>query len=230
MKRIRFILFIVFISPVVVQAQNCTTGYCPETLFVHHKAGDVSPKDADITYEITEVILGASDTTCWIARNLGATELPSSTTDYTLETVGWYFQFNRKQGYYWNGTNREPNVFNWQMVISEATGSWEAENDPCTLLLGSNWSVPSNTDFDNLLDAFGLTATDSAYVEGLNFIADGGMVLSGGINFTLHHYVWTSDIVDDDSAMCRRFSDDASVSQGGTKQSARNVRCVRSYR
>ncbi len=230
MKRIQFILFIVLISPVVVQAQNCTTGYCPETLFVHHKAGDVSPIAVDINYEVTEVILGASDTTCWIARNLGATAFPSSATNVTLATVGWYWQYNRKQGYYWDGSQRVPNVFNWQTVIDEPSG-WLAENDPCKLLLGSNWYVPSNTDFENLMTAFGLPVEgdDAAYEEGLYILGGGGMVLSSGINFTSNHYIWTSTEVNDLQAISRRYTPTVISTLNGSKQSARNVRCVRSY-
>lgn len=212
----------------MVQAQNCTTGYCPETIFVHHKAGDISPIEADITYEVTEVILGA-DTTCWIGRNLGATALPDSSQDYTLATVGWYWQFNRKQGYYWDGSQRVPNVFNWLSELSE-NSEWLAENDPCTLLLGSNWSIPTATDFANLISAFGIDAeNENAYVEGVYMLSDGGMLLSAGLDFEEHSYIWTADEVDADIGTCMRFAETSIRSQNGQKQSARSVRCVRSY-
>ncbi|NTW34190.1 MAG: hypothetical protein HGB12_16495, partial [Bacteroidetes bacterium] len=65
----------------------------------------------------------------------------------TEASAGWYWQFNRKQGYKHDGSARTPNT-TWNSSISE-NSNWLAINDPCTLELGSAWRIPTLTEWTN---------------------------------------------------------------------------------
>ncbi len=131
--------------------------YCPVSVTVKHVSGSVSPQTVTITYPMVKTTLGSSDGSdyCWIAQNLGATAQPSVYYDYTVAASGWYWQFNRKQGYYYNGS-RTPNT-TWVSSISQSS-NWSAANDPCTLLLGSSWRLPTKTEWENVVSGW----TDSS--------------------------------------------------------------------
>ena len=128
---------------------------CGSDITVNHIAGDISPATVSITYGVTD-FLGQ----CWITRNLGATQQASVYTDTSTAAAGWYWQFNRKQGFSYDGTTRLP-ATTWITSISES-GDWQPENDPCTLLLGSPWRLPTSSEwarvhsdgFDNYVDAY----------------------------------------------------------------------------
>ena len=124
-------------------AQDCATGYCPATITVHHKAGTVSPKTVDVTYPVVTLTYGT--TKCWLGQNLGASAQPISFGDVTTANIGWYFNPNRKQGYAPTSVNNTYVAPNYNLSPS-ATGVWDATNDPCTLLLGSVWHVPTYAD------------------------------------------------------------------------------------
>ncbi len=151
-----------------LRAQNCATGYCPKSVTFHHFIDGISPETVTITYPVVETDIGSSDGTnaCWLAQNLGATTQASSATDDTDAAAGWYWQFNRKQGYAYNtSTNtRTPNT-PWDASINESS-DWLAVNDPCSLLLGSNWRLPTSTEWTNA-DANGSWST---YTTGYNSV------------------------------------------------------------
>jgi len=113
---------------------------------VVHKAGQYgAPVDKIVTYNsITTVISGSAK--CWLTQNLGAERLASSATDNSEEAAGWYWQFNRSQGYKHDGTVRTPSTGVYS--VNESS-DWAAANDPCRLLLGTAWRLPTNTDWTN---------------------------------------------------------------------------------
>ena len=43
-------------------------------------------------------------TKCWITSNLGASQQATAVNASTQASSGWYWQFNRKQGYKYDGT------------------------------------------------------------------------------------------------------------------------------
>jgi hypothetical protein len=120
----------------------CSTWTCGKCFSVTHTAGSVAPATATISYStITSSLSGASK--CWILQNLGASQQATSATDSANASAGWYWQFNRAQGY---AVGPSPA---WTITsISEGTG-WLAENDPCTLLLGSGWRLPTYYEWQN---------------------------------------------------------------------------------
>ena len=154
MKKLVLVASLILALGASLKAQDCATGYCPATITVHHKAGTVSPVTVNITYGVTKVTLGGSlGTRCFLTRNLGATTQPNAITDATLASAGWLWQFNRKQGFAMTSTTNigtsltpAPLASGWTTGISES-GHWSAANDPCTLLLGSNWYVPTSDEF-----------------------------------------------------------------------------------
>lgn len=127
--------------------QACAQG---STMTVTHTAGDVAPVTKTVTYKLVQTDLSGSSK-CWIAQNLGSDRQALSFNDFTEESAGWYWQFNRKQGYKLDGLSRIPSSVPWP-VISE-NSNWDSSNDPCTLLLGSGWRLPSTTEWELLASA-----------------------------------------------------------------------------
>ena len=165
MRKIILITAFLWATAIATQAQDCATGYCPKTLTVYHKQGDVSPISVNITYNVIETD-AIGDTTCWITRNLGATADATAIDDNSSVSAGWYWQFNRKQGYYHDGSTRTPSVANWITSIDEGS-DWLPENDPCTILLGGNWRLPTSTEWTNAMTNLGVVDGLTAYNTGL---------------------------------------------------------------
>lgn len=157
----------------------------------HIVAGGVAPVDKTVTYGTT-YLPGSSK--CWINSNLGADHQAASATDNTEASAGWYWQFNRKQGYKHDGTTRTPNT-PWITSINE-NSDWLATEDPCTIELGAGWRLPTKSEWDEV-DASGNWANyDDAYNSELKLHAAGylwwinnGQLLNRGIT---GHY-WSSN-------------------------------------
>jgi len=125
---------------------------CGDPFTINHLAsGGVAPVDKSVTYGTVTNIPGAT-TKCWITRNLGASQQATASWDATEASAGWYWQFNKKQGYKHDGTNRTPNT-TWISSISEAL-DWALASDPCSIELGTGWRIPTGTEWTNV-DASG---------------------------------------------------------------------------
>ena len=122
------------------------TPICSGTLTINHVAGTVAPETKTVTYGLVQTGLSGMSK-CWITQNLGADNQASSAGDNTNAAAGWYWQFNRMQGYKHDGTTRTPGTA-WITPISEA-GNWLAANDPCSIELGVNWRIPTYTEWAN---------------------------------------------------------------------------------
>ncbi|MEE4116788.1 MAG: hypothetical protein V2I37_11500 [Marinilabiliaceae bacterium] len=136
------------------------TELCPSSLSVTHSYGDVAPATRSLTYEVIESSI-SGEPKCWIARNLGASNQATSSTDNTEAAGGWYWQFNKKQGYRHNGTAYFPAV-TWITSIDESS-NWEAVNYPCALLLGTGWRIPTGTEWFNVYYGLGWSSREDAY-------------------------------------------------------------------
>jgi hypothetical protein len=124
---------------------------CGDSLTINHLAGSLAPVSKTVTYGTVTHIPGANEK-CWITSNLGADHQATALNDATEPSAGWYWQFNRKQGYKHDGTTRTPNTI-WVTSINE-NSDWTAANDPCTLELGNTWRIPTQTEWTNV-DASG---------------------------------------------------------------------------
>ena len=138
---------------------------CGDPLIINHTtAGGVAPVNKMTTYGTVSGIPG-EPSKCWITSNLGADHQATAIDDATEASGGWYWQFNRKQGYKHDGTTRTPNTA-WDYNISENT-DWIPANDPCTLELGTGWRLPTSTEYSNLIASGGWTTKNGPWNSGL---------------------------------------------------------------
>jgi hypothetical protein len=164
---------------------------------ITHVAGDVAPVTKTVTYGTAPII--SIDYQCWITQNLGADHQATSVDDATEPSAGWYWQFNRKQGYKHDGTIRTPNT-EWIVGINE-NSEWLAANDPCAIELGTGWHVPTHyelqmaDDWNDWSDAWNseLKMHAAGSLGGL-FENDPGELLGRGTE----GYYWNKDQLDND--------------------------------
>jgi hypothetical protein len=161
-------------EPVVLQGQALS---CGSSFTKAHTAGTVAPVNKTVTYGTVTNIPGETSK-CWITRNLGASQQPVSVNDATEAPAGWYWQFNTMQGYKHDGTTRTPNT-TWIGPINENSG-WVANNDPCSLLLGSAWRIPTSTEWTNVDAAGNWTNWNGPFSSGLQMHAAGYLSSSNG--------------------------------------------------
>ena len=152
-----------FITPVWLCGTSAIT--------VNHSAsGGVAPVDKSVSYAIVTNIPGETDK-CWITKNLGATNQATSVSDASEEAAGWYWQFNKPQGYKHDGSTRTPNS-TWISSINE-NSDWLPANDPCMLEFGNGWRLPTSTEWSNVDAIGGWTTWNGLYASGLKLHAAG---------------------------------------------------------
>ncbi len=147
------------------------------TLVINHTTtGGVAPVNKTTTYGTVTNIPGEI-TKCWITSNLGSDHQATAVNDATEPSAGWYWQFNRKQGYKNDGTLTPA----WPGVITE-NSDWIPANDPCTLELGTQWRIPSYTEWYNVLTVGGWQWSDwnLAWNSGLKLHAGGYLYYING--------------------------------------------------
>ncbi|MEI6434825.1 MAG: hypothetical protein WCP32_08275 [Bacteroidota bacterium] len=153
-----------FTNGIPVWTQPVTN--CGFTFTVNHQAsGGVAPVNKMVSYGTVTSVPG-EPSKCWISRNLGADHQATAFSDTTEASAGWYWQFNRKQGYKFDGTNRTPNT-PWIYPIYE-NSDWLIANDPCNLELGSNWHIPTSTEWQNVNNAGDWANNFNGSTGGLN--------------------------------------------------------------
>jgi uncharacterized protein (TIGR02145 family) len=144
--------------PLTLTAATLTSG-CG-VLTINHVAGNVAPVDKTVNYG-TEINLPGEPGKCWITSNLGADHQATSAFDATEPSAGWYWQFNRMQGYKHDGNSRTP-VDGWLTEIGE-DANWQTANDPCAIELGAGWRIPTTTEWSNVYNAGGWATITVAY-------------------------------------------------------------------
>ena len=150
---------------------------CGTSFAITHTAGSTAPVNKTVSYGTVQTNLTGSDK-CWITQNLGADLQATSATDATEASVGWYWQFNKKQGYKHDGTTRTPNT-TWITSINE-NSHWLNANDPCTLLLGSGWRIPTKTEWEMADATGGWSNYNQTYASVLKLHAVGCLLPSDG--------------------------------------------------
>jgi hypothetical protein len=211
-------------APVVIQGQALTCG----TSFTRtHSTGTIAPVSKIVTYGTVTNIPGELSK-CWITRNLGASQQATAVNDATEASAGWYWQFNRKQGYRHDGTTRIPNTV-WVDDISEDS-DWESANDPCSLLLGSAWRIPTSTEWTNLDAGGNWISWTGPFGSELKMHAAGylgtldGSLLARGFN----GFYWSSNQLDaTNTAWALFFANGLIYLDDFYKALAFSTRCVR---
>ncbi len=158
-----------------------TTWGCGLPLTINHlTTGGVAPANKTTTYGTVTNIPG-EPSKCWITSNLGADHQATSVDDAAEASAGWYWQFNRKQGYKHDGVTRTPNT-TWITNINENL-DWEAINDPCALELSADWRIPTYTEWFNVDAAGNWTDWNGPWNSWLKLHAAGFL---GGLNGLLY--------------------------------------------
>ena len=125
----------------------CPVFSCGQTITINHVAGLVAPVNKTVTYGSVTNIPGETSK-CWITSNLGADHQATSVSDATEASAGWYWQFNRKQGYKHDGSAITPGT-SWTSIINE-NSDWLILNDPCSIELGAGWRIPTSSELNNV--------------------------------------------------------------------------------
>ncbi len=199
---------------------------CGNTLNIAHTIGTVAPVTKSVAYgTVTTSLSGASK--CWITQNLGSTNQATSATDATDAAAGWYWQFNRKQGYK-NGTPSPP-IPAWTITSINETSDWLAANDPCTIELGTGWRIPTYTEWLNA-DANGAWANyTDAYNSVLKLHAAGYLYYgSGALNYRgTSGFYWSSPQNNSTNGWNMLFNSGNSYMNYGLKTYGFSVRCIK---
>ncbi|MHC1775519.1 MAG: FISUMP domain-containing protein [Lentimicrobium sp.] len=125
---------------------------CGSELTVSHLiSGGVAPVNKTVSYGTVDNMPG-EPSKCWITSNLGADHQAITMSDTTEAAAGWYWQFNRAQGYRHDGIIRTP--ADWITSVDE-NSDWQVANDPCTLELGSGWRIPTLAEWCNVQNVYG---------------------------------------------------------------------------
>lgn len=169
---------------------------CGTSYAVNHVAGPVAPVTKTTTYQLVTNVPGMPDK-CWIASNLGATHQAAYVWDDTEASAGWYWQFNRKQGYKHDGSSRTPNT-TWITSISE-NSDWLAANDPCSLELGAQWRIPTYTEWLNVSTAGFWSNWTGPFNSALKLHAAGLLYYTSGdiLGRGMYTMIWTGTQEDD---------------------------------
>jgi len=199
---------------------------CSNVLTVEHVAGNVAPITKTVSYGTTSGIPG-EPSKCWITRNLGASQQAGSKNDATEASAGWYWQFNRKQGFRHDGTSRLPNT-NWSNNISESS-DWQPGNDPCSLLLGSGWRIPTKTEWMNVKINGSWNNLYSVYNSPLKMHAAGSLKNWGGFlsnRGTDGNYWSNSQAYTESGKFLFISSGSLYINDYGSKASGFSLRCI----
>jgi hypothetical protein len=168
------------ISPVVLTQSTDACFVCGTSITIVHSTTNghgVAPVDKTVTYGTITNVPGET-TKCWITKNLGADQQAGSATDATELSAGWYWQFDRKQGYKHDGTTRTPSG-TWNATTG-GTNNWLNANDPCIIELGNNWRVPTNSEWINVDAGGGWDNYTEAWDSPLKLHAAGYLDATGG--------------------------------------------------
>jgi hypothetical protein len=159
-------------SPALLTKSTVNCWICGDTLYIAHVAGNVAPVNKTTTYGTVSNVPGA-ETKCWITNNLGSNHQATAVSDATEASAGWYWQFNRMQGYMYDGTARTPST-TWITTIDEYS-NWVTMNDPCALELGTGWRLPTSTEYTQVDASGGWNTWNGPWNSLLKMHAAGGI-------------------------------------------------------
>ncbi len=198
----------------------------PAFVVSHLVAEGVAPVDKTVTYGTASTNLFGGYK-CAITQNLGASNQATSATDATEASAGWYWQFNRKQGYKHDGTTRTPNT-TWVTSIEEES-DWLPENDPCALELGAGWRIPTQSEWYNARSTGGWNNVNDTYASVLKLHAAGGISYLGNLDYRGNMgKIWS--ITSSELNLAYRLEFNANFAEAYShsfKSSGFSVRCIK---
>lgn len=199
---------------------------CGNPLIVDHMAGNVAPVNKAVIYKMA-IDLPGEPSKCWITSNLGADHKADAVEDTTEASAGWYWQFNRMQGYMHDGLTRTPNTA-WITGINE-NSEWTADNDPCTIELGGTWRIPTNSEWDNVYGNGGWVNWVAPWNSALRIHAAGYLHYLDG---SLHDrgtggYYWTGSQHNSPTGVYIYFNISTCAIEDEPKTSGFSIRCIK---
>jgi hypothetical protein len=194
-------------------------------LTITHQAGNVAPVSKTVTYKTAQLnITGSSK--CWILQNLGADHQATSVSDATEAAAGWYWQFNRKQGYKTNGANLTP-AASWVTTIDE-NSDWIPANDPCKLLLGDGWRIPTFSEWSSARKYLKLESTADGFQSILKLHPTGWFFSPNILKHNNDGFYWSSQQSNPQSAGQLHVSKEWGFHfLTAQKEEAMSIRCLK---
>jgi hypothetical protein len=200
---------------------------CGDSITIHHLvSGGVAPVDKTVTYGSVTNIPG-EPSKCWITSNLGADHQATVIDDNTEASAGWYWQFNRMQGYKHDGTTLTPG---WTISSINENSDWLPEYDPCALELGNGWRLPTYDEWFNVDASGGWTNWNGPWNSGLK-LQSAGYLSEGDGSSTAHGYYgyyWSIMQGSNEQGLTLHFdSNDYCGMNGFNKAAGISIRCIR---
>lgn len=178
-------------SATTLTATSSACWSCGDPLTVNHvTTGGVAPVDKSVTYGTATNIPGETSK-CWITRNLGASQQAASVDDATEASAGWYWQFNRKQGWKNDGTTLTPDISGWSATDDGDANPWDITKDPCRLELGGTWRIPTATEWNNIDATGGWANWTGPFGSDLKLHAAGGISSGYLLNIGTNGNYWS---------------------------------------
>lgn len=208
-------------------SSNAGAGTCGDlSLTVTHTAGSVAPVTKTVTYGTVSSTLGGTGAKCWITQNLGATTNAATVSEATEPNGGWYWQFNRSQGYKHDGTTLTPA---WTITSIDESSNWTSANDPCTLLLGTGWRLPTSAEWTSADSVGGWTSWTQPFASALKLHGAGYLLTNtGGLDGRgVHGDYWSSSQFDSTSGYGLNFYSSYSGVGSNNKAYGFSVRCLK---
>ncbi len=214
-------------SPVVITQSTtvCSSFTCGQPITINHVAGTVAPVSKTVVYGTVTNIPG-EPTKCWITSNLGADHQATDVNDATEASAGWYWQFNRKQGYKHDGVTLTPSS---NITYIYEYSDWLTINDPCNLELGTQWRLPTYTEWYNVDNTGGWSNWNGPWGSELKLHA-AGLLFVGNFppyNRGADGYYWCSKQNNLSGGWNLYFYSGYSGVNYQDKAAGRSVRCLR---
>jgi hypothetical protein len=201
------------------------------SITINHVAGNIAPVTKTVTYGTITNVPGETSK-CWITSNLGADHQATAKDDATEPSAGWYWQFNKKQGYKYTTTRTPASA--WIYPINEDL-DWQAVNDPCALELGTGWRVPAYTEWFNVDAPTGGNWTNwtGPWDSGLKLHAAGGLrqdngAMDAGVR-GIYGYYWSNTKSSNTYGNCLTLYVSYSQMITNDKAHGYSLRCIRNY-
>ncbi len=202
--------------------------YCGNPITVNHISGSVAPVNKTVTYHTVTGIPGES-AKCWITQNLGSDHQATAVSDATEPSAGWYWQFNKPQGYKHDGTTRTPNT-TWNSAAGDES-DWLPANDPCALLLATGWHIPTYSEWYDVDMAGSWNNWNGPWNSTMKMHAAGSLGYSDGALYNRGTYgIYQSSTTTGTLGWFLFFGSNFSdINQANIKSSAKPVRCIREW-
>ncbi len=208
-----------------IEAPTPIAWQCGSSINVNHVAGVVAPISKTVTYGTVTNIPGET-TKCWITSNLGADHQATAVNDASEASAGWYWQFNRKQGYKNDGSTVTPV---WTITSINETSDWLTANDPCTSELGAGWRLPTSTEWTNLDVTGNWNDWFGPWSSGLKLHAAGILLRGDGslTNRGSNGLYWSSSQYNNNIGWVMLFKGGGSYMYYSGKDNGFSVRCLK---